>query len=180
MEKDTKSKLDNLENTYPEPPSKEEQKFQTEDQPKDTKEEDITSSDSTETKEEGIAQMAEEVDPEENIDVLTDEYFQNKDLLITLRDDIKEAQEKHPEFENLNKLNEQTRAIRKRMKVDEELENLNEKASAIRDRQKLLKEVIAFKLVEKGEEEIVRGNKKLKVTPNLKEMKNEESLDFGE
>ncbi len=119
-------------------------------------------------------------DASQTVESLTDEYFQAREDMTALNQELKEARERHGEFEELQKLSEQSRQIRKRMKLDEEIGILTEKAATIRERQNLLKEMIKMKLVENGEEEIKRGKRKLKVTSVLKEVRDEEALDFEE
>jgi hypothetical protein len=117
-------------------------------------------------------------EPSQSIEELTEEYFQAKQDLRESNKQLRELKDEHPEADELKKLSDQARQIRKRMKMEEDIGMLHENSKKLRERKKMLKELIKIKLQTKGVDEVVRGQKKLKVTAVLKEMKNEEPLDF--
>lgn len=106
----------------------------------------------------------------ENLDKV-EEYFKLKDILRTLRNDIKDLKLQKPEVEELDKILKRAKEIRETIKDDDSIKALAEKIETGRERLDLLKELIRIDLLEKAQEEVKRNGRKLKVVSVLKEMK---------
>ncbi|MBE2280690.1 MAG: hypothetical protein IAE91_09880 [Ignavibacteriaceae bacterium] len=103
-----------------------------------------------------------------------EEYFKMKDILRTLRNDLKDLKLQNPEVEELDKLSKRVKEIREKIKDDESIKALEEKISTSKERMDLIKELIRIDLLEKAQEEVKRNGRKLKVVSVLKEMKDGE------
>ncbi|CAG1020120.1 hypothetical protein DOJK_00108 [Patescibacteria group bacterium] len=109
----------------------------------------------------------------ENLDKV-EEYFKLKDIIRTLRNDVKDLKLQKPEVEELDKIIKRAKEIRETIKDDESIKALSEKIETARERLDLLKELIRIDLLEKAQEEVKRNGRKLKVVSVLKEMKDGE------
>lgn len=104
-----------------------------------------------------------------------EEYFKMKDIMRTLRNDLKDLKLQNPEVEELEKLTKRVKEIREKIKDDESIKALEEKISTSKERLDLLKELIRIDLLEKAQEEVKRNGRKLKVVSVLKEMRDGEN-----
>ncbi len=104
-----------------------------------------------------------------------EEYFKMKDIMRTLRNDLKDLKLQNPEVEELDKLTKRVKEIREKIKDDESIKALEEKISTSKERLDLLKELIRIDLLEKAQEEVKRNGRKLKVVSVLKEMRDGEN-----
>lgn len=109
---------------------------------------------------------------DESIDKV-EEYFKSKDILRTLRSDLKDLQAQSPEYQELQKLLSKVKELRDKINEDENVRQLKEKISTTKERQDLLKELIRIDLLEHGQEEVKRNGRKLKIVNNLRELKDE-------
>ncbi len=104
-----------------------------------------------------------------------EEYFKMKDIMRTLRNDLKDLKLQNPEIDELDKLSKRVKEIREKIKEDETIKALEEKISTSKERLDLLKELIRIDLLEKAQEEVKRNGRKLKVVSILKEMRDGEN-----
>lgn len=112
----------------------------------------------------------ENLSPEER----TAEYFQIKQTLKTLRGDLKDLKEEHPEYEDLKKLTEKAKKIRDKIKTNQDIHLINDKIEQLKDRSDLIKEIVKQQLLDGGLEEVKGEYKSLKLVKILKEVKNED------
>lgn len=103
-----------------------------------------------------------------------DEYFQTKNVIRTLRSDLKDIKANHPDALEIEKLNKQLKQLRERVKNTEEVKILTEKIATLTERLELIKEIIRVELIQLEKEEVKHEGKKLKLVQILKEMKDEE------
>lgn len=103
-----------------------------------------------------------------------EEYFKMKDIMRTLRNDLKDLKLQKPEIEELDKILKRAKQLREKIKEDESIKALEEKISTSKERMDLIKELIRIDLLEKAQEEVKRNGRKLKVVSVLKEMRDGE------
>ncbi len=103
-----------------------------------------------------------------------EEYFKMKDIMRTLRNDLKDLKLQKPEIEELDKILKRAKELREKIKEDESIKALEEKISTSKERMDLIKELIRIDLLEKAQEEVKRNGRKLKVVSVLKEMRDGE------
>lgn len=120
-------------------------------------------------------------DTASNEDLLSDsnldkveEYFKTKDVIRTLRNDLKDSKLQKAESQELEKLLKKVKELREDIKEDETVKNLTEKIQGLKERMDLLKELIRIELLDKSQEEVKRNGRKLRIISILREMKDEE------
>lgn len=102
-----------------------------------------------------------------------EEYFRQKDVARTLRNDLKDLQLQFPETEELSKLLKRVKEIREKINDDDSIKALKEKLATTKERMDLLKELIRIELLEKAQDEVKRNGRKLKLVNNIKEFRDD-------
>lgn len=118
---------------------------------------------------------------EDNIEILSDEnpnrveeYFKTKEVLRTLKDDLKELKENNDDVKKLKEMDKEIKPLKERIKNNEDMKIINNKIAGLKERMDLLKEIIKKELMETSQEEVKMDGRKLKLVQVLKEMKDED------
>lgn len=119
-----------------------------------------------------IADVVETVESVGDVDKVED-YFRQKGIIRTLRNDLKDHKLQMPQTEELEKLTKKLKELREEVKNDETVRSLTEKMATSKERMELLKELIRIELLESAQEEVKRNGRKLKLVNILREMKDE-------
>jgi len=109
---------------------------------------------------------------DENLDKVS-EYFKLKGVMRTLRNDLKDSKLQKPESKELDQLNKKIKKLREGIKEDETVKELTDKLQTSKERMDLIKELIRVELLDKGQEEVKKDGRKLKLVSTLKEVKDE-------
>lgn len=113
-----------------------------------------------------------DVEVGENPDRL-EEYFQIKDTLRTLRKDLRDMKDEHPDAEELKQVSKKAKELRENVKNEEDIRIVTEKISSLKERQDLLKEIIKAEMVENEQTEIKVNGRKFQLVEVLKETRDE-------
>jgi len=109
----------------------------------------------------------------DNIDKV-DEYFKMKDVMRTLRGDVKDMKLQRPESKELEQVSKKAKQLRDEIKADEAIRAADEKIQVAKERMDLLKELIRIELLDKGQNEVIKNGKKLKLVSIIREDKAQE------
>jgi Xaa-Pro aminopeptidase len=102
-----------------------------------------------------------------------EEYFKAKDSIRILRRDLKDLKDQMPEMQELEKLMKKVKELREIIKDNEDIKAIQEKVQTTKERQDLLLELIRIDMLERGQDEIKRNGRKLKIVNKLRELKDE-------
>ncbi|MDQ6985301.1 MAG: hypothetical protein Q9M91_05340 [Candidatus Dojkabacteria bacterium] len=103
------------------------------------------------------------------------EYFQVQKTLKTLRKDLKEIKEQHPDYQELQTINKKVKELRDNINNDDEIKTLKDKVGQLKERHDLIKELIRIDLIETSTDHVKKEGKALKLVYVLKEVKEDDA-----
>lgn len=103
-----------------------------------------------------------------------EEYFKLKEVLKTLRNDVKDLKVQHEFYKEWEEYSKKAKELSQMIKDDENIRLMSEKISTTRERMDLIKELIRIDMIERAMDEVKKDGKKLKLVNIVKEVKDDD------
>jgi len=96
------------------------------------------------------------------------EYFDQAEVVKTLNADLKDVQQSHESYAEIEVLNKQLKDLRGKLANVTEVALIKEKRDGAKDRLNLIKEILMAEMSEAGEKEVEFNGKKAKIVAAMK------------
>jgi hypothetical protein len=95
------------------------------------------------------------------------EYLEQADVVKTLNADLKDAQQTHEEYDELEKITKAGKNLRDKIANTTEVALIKEKRDTAKERMELLKDILFGEMAEAGETEVTYNGKKAKIVNKM-------------